>query len=64
MCRKHVGCISNLVEYDTYEQAEAREAEYSRTWAGELAQQFKVLAALAEDPGSVASTYTAAHKHP
>jgi hypothetical protein len=30
-------------------------------WAGEMAQQLRALAALAEDLGSIPSTHTAAH---
>jgi hypothetical protein len=31
--------------------------------AGEIAQQLRTLAALAEDPGSILSTNKVAHKH-
>ena len=34
------------------------------TEAGETAQRLRILAALAEDPGSVLGTYMVAHNHP
>lgn len=34
-----------------------------KSWAGKMAQKFKAIATLSEDPGSISSTHIAAHSH-